>query len=57
MLLKLAALGALGYAGYKAYEKNQQGRVTRRSDPKVALAGGPLTSEARVQHTPDAPNG
>jgi uncharacterized membrane protein YebE (DUF533 family) len=56
MLFKLAALGALGYAGYKAYEKNRNGsRMRRRSQP--ALAGGPLGSEARVQHTPDAPNG
>ena len=58
MLLKLAALGALGYAGYKYYEKNQNGlRMRRASRPQVALAGGPLSSEARLQHTPDAPNG
>jgi uncharacterized membrane protein YebE (DUF533 family) len=58
MLFKLAALGALGYAGYKYYEKNQgSSRMRRRSEPAVALAGGPLSSEARVQHTPDAPNG
>lgn len=56
MLLKLAALGALGYAGYKYYEKNQQGRVTRGTDPQVALAGGPLSSEARVQHSPAPPS-
>lgn len=58
MLLKLATLGALGYAGYKYYEKNQNGtRMPRRSETQPALAGGPLSSEARVQHTPDAPDG
>ena len=58
MLLKLAALGALGYAGYKYFEKNQQGaRMERRTTPQVALAGGPLSSEARLQHTPEPPAG
>lgn len=56
MLLKLAALGALGYAGYKYYGKNQGGSTApRRTDDAPRLAGGPLSSEARLQHTPDAP--
>lgn len=56
MLLKLAALGALGYAGYKYLEKNQGGSaLPRRTDDAPRLAGGPLSSEARLQHTPDAP--
>jgi uncharacterized membrane protein YebE (DUF533 family) len=56
MLLKLAALGALGYAGYKYYGKNQGGSaLPRRTDEGLRLAGGPLSSEARLQHTPDAP--
>jgi uncharacterized membrane protein YebE (DUF533 family) len=56
MLLKLAALGALGYAGYKYYGKNQGGStLPRRIDEGPRLAGGPLSSEARLQHTPDAP--
>ena len=54
MLLKLAALGALGYAGYKYYEKNRD-RFTmpRRERSAPALAGGPLSSEARVQSSPE----
>jgi uncharacterized membrane protein YebE (DUF533 family) len=58
MLLKLAALGALGYAGYKYYEKNKdsfRSMPNRREQP--ALAGGPLSSEARVQSSPDITNG
>jgi len=58
MLLKLATLGALGYAGYKYYEKNKDSfrtGNTRRSQP--ALAGGPLSSEARVQSSPDITDG
>jgi hypothetical protein len=54
MVLKLATLGALGYAGYKYYEKNKASFGTmRRERPAVSLAGGPLSSEARVQGSPD----
>ena len=61
MLLKLAALGALGYVGYRYYEKNRGTldasfrRLTgaRRETPDVALAGGPLSNEARVVHADD----
>ena len=55
MLIKLAALGALGYAGYKYYEKNKDSFRLDRAQPApaVALAGGPLSSDARVQDTPD----
>ncbi|HEX6960466.1 MAG TPA: hypothetical protein VF175_01255 [Lacipirellula sp.] len=57
MLLKLAALGAIGYAGYRYYEKNKDsfGSPRRKSEP--ALAGGPLSSEAHVQSSPDITNG
>jgi uncharacterized membrane protein YebE (DUF533 family) len=56
MLLKLAALGALGYAGYKYYENNNDRfRSTAAPRARPALAGGPLSSEARVQSTPDIP--
>lgn len=58
MLLKLAALGALGYAGYKYYEKNKdsfRAGGDRRSQP--ALAGGSLSSEARLQSSPDITSG
>ena len=57
MLLKLAALGALGYAGYRYYQKNlaggagEAGRETSApdtSDPRVAMAGGPLSEDAAV---------
>jgi uncharacterized membrane protein YebE (DUF533 family) len=53
MLLKLATLGALGYAGYKYYEKNKASFAAPRERPAVALAGGPLSDEARVQSSPD----
>jgi hypothetical protein len=58
MLLKLATLGALGYAGYKYYEKNKDSfRSMGSSRPQPRLAGGPLSSEARVQSSPDLMNG
>jgi hypothetical protein len=61
MLLKLAALGALGYAGYRYAEK--QGLISRLqpqtspapTNPDIRLAGGPLSSQATLQHTADAP--
>lgn len=52
MLLKLAALGAVGYAGYKYLKA----KTPERSAPDLRLAGGPLSSEASVQHTPDYPS-
>ncbi|MBB4858705.1 uncharacterized membrane protein YebE (DUF533 family) [Novosphingobium chloroacetimidivorans] len=56
MLVKLAALGALGYAGYRYLQKNQavQGGGSG-STGHVALAGGPLSDQARIQSDPDAP--
>ena len=51
MLLKLATLGALGYAGYKYYEKNKASFAAPRQ--RSAVAGGPLSDEARVQSSPD----
>ena len=58
MLLRLAALGALGYAGYKYYEKNKDNfRALSRDRSQPALAGGPLSSEAHVQSSPDITNG
>jgi uncharacterized membrane protein YebE (DUF533 family) len=54
MLLKLAALGALGYAGYKYYEKNKDSfRSPGNERALPAVAGGPLSNEARVQSSPD----
>jgi len=54
MLLKLAALGTLAYAGYKYYEKNKDSfRMPSATGPRPALAGGPLSSEARLQSSPD----
>lgn len=53
MIIKLAALGALGYAGYrymqKADSRSQQGTAP------LALAGGPLSSQATVQSDPNQP--
>lgn len=54
MLVKLAALGALGYVGYK-YARKAQAEQRAGGTLEVALAGGPLSSDARVQPTPAAP--
>ena len=58
MLIKLAALGALGYAGYKYYNQNRDQvdgalrRLSQRAsgEPDIAVAGGPLSSQASVVH-------
>lgn len=56
MLLKLAALGAIGYAAYRSYSSRKGTTPSRTgtqpdlSDPQVALAGGPLSSEAALRH-------
>jgi hypothetical protein len=54
-MLKLIALGLLGYAGYKYYQKNG-GALTSRSneDGQLAVAGGPISDQASLQHTPPA---
>ena len=51
MIIKLAALGALGYAGYR-YLRGQETGQSRQADgnERVALAGGPLSDDTRVQH-------
>jgi uncharacterized membrane protein YebE (DUF533 family) len=54
MLIKLAALGALGYAGYR-YFTSQQGTPQPAGAGDNLVAGGPLSSSATVQHSPDAP--
>ena len=55
-MFKLAALGALGYAGYKYFQKN--GNPFRSTDGgdrrRIAVAGGPISERATVQHTPPA---
>jgi len=53
MLIKLAALGALGYAGYRYY-RSRQGQTYTAGENLVA--GGPLSSSATLQHSPDAPS-
>jgi hypothetical protein len=63
MLLRLVALGAAGYAGYKYLTRDglddnvplpDEGRQVPGenldAEPEVALAGGPLSREARVVH-------
>jgi hypothetical protein len=62
-MLKLAALGALGYVGYRYVQKNgglsqltgggsrdasTGSAAPERSDPHLAVAGGPLSSDAAV---------
>jgi len=54
MLIKLAALGALGYAGYR-YFTSEQAKAPRTVPEENLVAGGPLSSSATVQHSPDAP--
>lgn len=49
MLIKMATLGALGYGGYRYFAN------TRTSQPRNAVAGGPLSAQARLQHSADAP--
>ena len=69
MLRRLATLGALGYAAYNYYTKNREqvdGAVRRFSKGSRAdraslsnagaeLAGGPLSSEARIVHAGEGP--
>lgn len=52
MIIKLAAIGALGYFGYRHFQKQAQqpGRAS-----SVALAGGPLSDQARIQSDPSVP--
>lgn len=54
-MLKLIALGVLGYAGYKYYQKNG-GMLASRSneDRQLAVAGGPISDQATLQHAPPA---
>lgn len=52
MIIKLAALGALGYAGYRYLQKNE---ARPQGDRQIALAGGPLSSQASVQSDPTVP--
>lgn len=54
MLLRLAVLGTLGYLGYRQLQKTQSGQVGA-APRQVALAGGPLSSEARIQSDPESP--
>jgi hypothetical protein len=53
MLLRLAVLGTLGYLGYRELQKSRTGTGTKA--PSLALAGGPLSDQARLQSNPDAP--
>lgn len=69
MLLRLATLGALGYAAYRYYDKNRDqldGALRRLSkidansrraseEDSPELAGGPLSSNARVVHAGEGP--
>ena len=57
MLLRLAVLGTLGYLGYRQLQKTQTGQAghTGSATPQIALAGGPLSSQARIQSNPDTP--
>jgi uncharacterized membrane protein YebE (DUF533 family) len=57
MIIRLAALGALGYAAYKYLEKSAALQADRSTPPApdIAIAGGPLSNLATVQHSADEP--
>lgn len=48
-MLRLLALGAFGYAAYRYFGQQRTGP----SD--VRVAGGPLSDQAVLQHSPDQP--
>ncbi|HEX7882969.1 MAG TPA: hypothetical protein VF499_09545 [Afipia sp.] len=50
-MLKFAALAALGYSAFRFI----QSRRTANAPAALPIAGGLLSSDARVQPTPDAP--
>lgn len=55
-MLKLLALGALGYAGYKYYQQQAEQSGSPQSAPRQrAVAGGPISKDASVQHNPARP--
>lgn len=51
-MLRLAILGTLGYLGYKYLGSDQ---TQKRAERQPAIAGGPLSSQARLQGNPDQP--
>ena len=68
MLLRLATFGALGYAAYSYYNRNREQmdgalrklvdggeRGNSQTDDEVDLAGGPLSSDARLVHAGEGP--
>ena len=56
MIIKLAALGTLGYLGYRYLSGQQSEQRQSEEEDRVALAGGPLSESARVQHSAAAPS-
>ncbi len=61
MLIRLGLLGAVGYAGYRLLNQRRSssgaGSSSLSPEPRVELAGGPLSGRATLQHTADAPDG
>jgi len=51
-MLRLMALGSLGYFALRYIRRTDQSQRPRRA---IRLAGGQLSSQARLQQTPDAP--
>jgi hypothetical protein len=51
--MRLLALGALGYVAYRYLKQQDEGQ--RRERPELALAGGPLSGSATLQHPGDDP--
>lgn len=52
IMLKLAALAALGYGAYRFVQSK---RTAPEAPALLPVAGGPLSSDARVQPAPGAP--
>ena len=69
MILRMAMLGGLGYAAYNYYTKNReqvdgalrkltqggQSSGSEQSGEGAELAGGPLSSDAKLVHAGEGP--
>jgi hypothetical protein len=55
MVGKLVVIGALGYLGYKVLRSDPGANGIEFSPADLRIAGGPLSSAATLQQSPDAP--
>ncbi len=55
-MLRLAALGALGYVVFRYMQKNKSvGDSDGSAEDRDAVAGGPLSEDAKLQQDAGAP--